>query len=121
MGQFNRDKAARILLDAATIGDRAACDKHEISLRTLQRYRSRLADDQELSRAVASKKAIQDKQWAQEIPAAIAAGIDFLKRAAQDCDSSHPDAVHAIAGAVKILSEVSLTRDVIDARLASED
>ena len=103
------------------MGDRAACKKHEISLRSLQRYRQKLDGDPRLSQAVAEKKAIQDKAWADEIPTAIAAGIRFLTRASQECKASNPEAVHAIAGAIKILSEVSMTRQIIDARLAGQD
>lgn len=118
---FDRDKAARILCDAVVMGDRAACDKHEISLRSLQRYRQKLDGDPELSQVVAQKREIQDKAWGDEIPAAIASCITYLKGAAQACKSDDPDAVHAVAGALKILSEVSMTKQVIDARLAGQD
>jgi len=118
---FDRDKAARILLDAIVMGDQAACDKHDISLRSLYRYRSRLEDDPELAKAVIEKKRIQDEKWADQIPTAIASCIDFLRRASQDCKTDDPDAVHAIAGAIKIMGEVSMTREVIDARLAEQN
>lgn len=103
------------------MGDRAACDKHDISLRSLQRYRLRLDGDPVLAQAVAEKKALQDKAWANEIPAAIASCVDFLRRASQSCKEDDPDAVHAIAGALKIMSEVTMAREVIDARLSTED
>lgn len=103
------------------MGDRAACDKHDISLRSLQRYRLRLEDDPGLARVVAEKKLLQDQEWASEIPSAIASCVEFLRRASHSCDESNPDAVHAIAGAVKILGEVSMARQVIDSRLAGDD
>lgn len=108
-------------MDAVTMGDRAACDKHDISLRTLQRYRSRLDDDPRLAQVVAEKKRLQDEAWADEIPSAIASCVQFLREASQQCDRKDPDAVHAISGAMKLLSEVSLTRKVIDARLSGAD
>lgn len=118
---FNRDKAARIVLDAVVMGDRPACEKHGISLRTLQRYRTKLEDDAELSQVVAQKKEMQDEAWANEIPSAIAACINYLKDSAAACVPGNPDAIHAVSGALKIMTEVELTRKLIDARLASED
>lgn len=116
---FDPNRAAMILLDAATMGDRATVEKYDISSRTLQRYRSRLANDQELTALVAHKKAEQDKQWASEIPGAIAACIKFIANASQNLKPDDPEAVHAIAGAMKILSEIAMTREVIEARLSA--
>lgn len=118
---FNRDRAAKILLDAAMVGDRAAAEKWKIAVETICRYRKRLETDAELSKALKLKKAEQDKAWADEIPAAIASCIEFIKNAAYACNPAEPEAVHAIAGALKILSEVSLTREVIEARLSAQE
>jgi hypothetical protein len=119
--EIDNNQVARILMDAVTMGDRAACDKHDISLRTLQRYRLRLEGDPDLARFVVEKKRLQDKAWADEMPVAIASCIKFLKEASHSCDRHDPDAVHAIAGALKIMSEVSMTREVIDARLSGQN
>ncbi|MBD1911276.1 hypothetical protein [Leptolyngbya sp. FACHB-8] len=118
---FDPSRAAIILLDAATMGDRATVEKYDISSRTLQRYRSRFASDQELSALVALKKAEQDRAWANEIPGAIAACIKFIGNAAQNLKPDDPEAVHAIAGAMKILSEIVMTREVIEARLSTKE
>lgn len=109
------------LLDAIVMGDRAAAEKWEVTERSIREWRSRLDIDPEFSAFFRVKKAEQDKAWANEIPTAVAAGIRFLTRAATECKASDPDAVHAIAGYIKILSEVSMAREVIDARLAGED
>lgn len=45
------------------------------------------------------------------------AGTDFIMRAAQESDPTNPDAIHAIAGALKILAEIGLTKEIVDARL----
>lgn len=119
--KFDRDRAAKILIDAATLGDAKACEKWNVTVRTLQNYRQRLAGDPELSQVFAEKKALQDKTWADEIPEMLKAGIDFLKRAAQEAEARDPDAVHAIAGAVKIVSEVQAMRKVIDARISGQN
>lgn len=119
--KFDRDKAAKIVLDASLMGDRAAADKWGVSERTVRHYRQKLDSDPEFAEVCQEKKAVQDAAWADEIPSAIASCIDFLKRASQSCNVNDPDAVHAIAGALKILGETSMTREVISARLAQQD
>lgn len=118
---FDSDKAARILLDAISMGDRAACDKWQISTRTLVRYRERMNGDNSLAQAVREKKALQDRAWASEIPSAISSCVEFLRAASQEVSKTDPEAIHAVAGSLKILSEVLITREVIDARLAGQD
>jgi hypothetical protein len=119
--RFDRDKAAKILVDASTMGDAAAALKWGIAAETISRYRRKLESDPELSKEIKAKKRLQDQAWADDIPAALTAAIDYLKRASQDADTRDPDAIHAVAGAAKILSEIAITREVIDARLAEQD
>ncbi len=118
---FDRDKASKIVLDASLMGDRAAADKWGVSERTVRHYRHKLDSDPEFAEVCQEKKRIQDEAWADEIPSMLAAGITFLKEAAQQGDREDPDFVHAIAGAIKIVSEVHQVRRVIDARLSGED
>ena len=118
---FNYERAAAALVDAIIMGDRKAAEKYEVSVKSVEGWRSRLSTDERLREFFLNKKAQQDKEWAHEIPAAIASCIQYLKKASQECDCKDPDAVHAIAGALKIMSEVSMTREVIDARLAGQD
>lgn len=118
---FNYERAAAALVDAIVMGDHGAAEKYEVSYRSIQEWRSRLQTDKVLVQFFKEKKALQDKEWAHEIPSAIASCIQYLKKASQECDCKDPDAVHAIAGALKIMSEVSMTREVIDARLAGQD
>ncbi|MEL6225282.1 MAG: hypothetical protein AAFR31_21855 [Cyanobacteria bacterium J06627_8] len=118
---FNYERAACALVDAILMGDRAAAEKYEVTYRSIQEWRARLSTDPKLVQLFQEKKQIQDAAWGDEIPNAIASGIKFLTRAAQECKPDDPDAVHAIAGYIKILSEISMTRKVIDARLAGKD
>lgn len=118
---FNHERAAQALTDAILMGDEAAAKKYEVSVRSIQEWRSRLHTDPVLVESFAKKKRLQDDAWADEIPAMLKAGIKYLKDAAQQCDPRDPDSVHAIAGAIKIVSEVEQVRKVIDARLANQD
>ena len=118
---FNYERAAAALVDATLMGDSGAAEKYEVSVKSLQGWRKRLSEDEVLRQFFQEKKAAQDKAWADEIPSAIASCVQFLKAAAQDCKTSDPDSVHAIAGALKILGSVSMTREMVDARLSGGD
>jgi hypothetical protein len=52
---FDYDKAASAVVDARLIGYAAACRKHKISRRTLQRYLKALSVDTQMAQAVALK------------------------------------------------------------------
>jgi len=116
-----RDRAAKLLVEAATDGDKAVAERHGVTVRSLQRYRKALVRDEELSRAVADKKAKVEAGWADQIPGALRAAIAFLQKAAEQADPKDPAAIHSVAGAMKLLSETSATWKVLDARLARQN
>lgn len=118
---FNYERAASALVDATLMGDRGAAEKYGVSVKSIEGWRSRLNSDELLREFFLKKKDEQDKAWANDIPAAIAACVSYLKSAAQQVSPTDPDAIHSIAGALKIMSEVSMTREVIDARLSGQD
>ena len=117
-GKFNYETAAQVLADAAIFGDAKAVARAGITSQTLRNYRKRMSEDETLLHYFAQKKALLEREWSQELAPAIRNGIDFLSRAAQVAEPSDPDAIHAVAGAVKILTGVSLTQRILDARLA---
>jgi len=113
----NRERVAQILVEALHNGDSEASRKFGVSIRTLQRYRRRLHTDRELSQIVALKKTAFEQMWLEDATQAIREAIRFLQRAAVEADPTDPNAIHAVAGALKILAEVSLTREVLSVRL----
>lgn len=115
--QYSDDMMARILVEAAYCGDDATCQKYGLSDRTLRRWRASLPDSPALSELVRIKKREYDKRWADEAPETIKAGMDFIKRAAQEGNSKNPDMVHAVAGGIKIVSEIMAVREYLDAKL----
>lgn len=119
--KFNPERAAAALVDAAFTDDKAAARKHGISVRSIENWRSRLNHDAELVELFAHKKALVTKGWAARLDEAIETGIDFLIRASAQANPMAPDAIHAVAGAVKLLSEIRLTEKVLDARLAGSN
>ena len=116
--RLDHDRVATILIEAAYQGDKDTAERWDISVRTIQRYRNRLDEDDELSRIVAVKKRQYETEWANELPAAIREATRFLQRAARESDPKDPAAVHAVAGALKILAEVGITKAILDARFS---
>lgn len=116
MPTFNKQRAAMVLLDSTLTNDRAAAEKWGVSERALRQWRSRLDSDPDFAALFYVGKMRQDEAWATQIPDALAAGIKFLARASEQLDPSDPNAIHAIAGAIKILAEISMTRELIAAR-----
>lgn len=111
------DRTALILAESIFLGDRRVAQKWGVTVRTVQNYRQRLRTDDELSLICSVKKKELLDSWITELPAAMRAGTDFIIRAAQESDPKDPNAIHAIAGAMKILAEIGLTKEIVDARL----
>jgi hypothetical protein len=116
---FNYDKASFALIDALFMGDRAAAEKWEVSTRTIEDWRSRLQTDDKLQSEFNKKKKARENTWAGEIPETIGAALGFIKSATNHCSPEDPEAVKAISGALKILLDIDLTKQVLDAKLAA--
>jgi transposase-like protein len=120
---WSKKDKAKAILECVSLGDAATCKKYSISPRTLQRWHQdfRKGTDAELTASVAQKKqAIDDSGLVTEIRGALASGLDFLRRAGESAEPSDPEAIHAVAGAVKIVSEVDGTYKMIDARIRGQ-
>lgn len=115
MPTFNAERAAMILVDALFKGDEQAAFDWGISKRTIQRFRKRLATDEGLASFVASKKTLAEQDWSKEANAAITAAVHYIRRAALKSKPS-PEMVHAMAGALKIVSEALAQKRLIDVR-----
>lgn len=118
--KFDHDRAAKVVAEAMLSGDATTCKRHGITLRTLQRWKAKVGPDHpELTRAVAERKAAVESigDWAAKLAPAIAACIDFLKRAAEQASVSDPQVIHSVAGGLKILSDVTASRRVLDRKL----
>lgn len=121
MPAFNYERASAAIVDAAYMGDKEAAQKHGVTTRTIRRWRDRLDTDVYLSSSVREKKILTDQEWAGELPSAIRAGIRFVRESAKESKLGNPEATKVVADALKILVEVALTREILDARLAGQN
>lgn len=115
--RLDLDRVATILVEAVFFGDTRTSQRNGITTRTIMNYRQRLNEDSELSTIFAIKKREFEKDWATEIPAAIRSGIRFLLDATKYLEPTSEN-IYAVTGMVKVLTEIGLTKEIIDARLA---
>lgn len=116
MARPKRDNnlAARLLVDAALLGDATACAKHKTTLRTLQRYRAALKDDPELSRLYAELSAeVTSRSWAQELDDTLASGIRKMRELIEATKT--PDSLEVVSEAVQGLAKIAITKEVLRA------
>ena len=111
------DRVALILVEAAFFGDKATISRWGISRRTVYNYRQLLTANDDLAHKFTIKKREFESKWADEIPIAVKKGIRFIL---DSFDKLEPTAenLYAVTGAVKVLTEIGLTKEIIDARLA---
>ena len=101
--RVDREKAIRVLIDAARLGDRKACAAHKISERTLRNYRTRFESDPELAAAFREKNAVEDRSWKAARRSALATGIRKLEAL---IEAAAADQIRDVAQAVKVLGEL---------------
>ena len=118
--QAKIERVALILAEAVVAGDDVTAKKHGVSKRSIRRWRKDLESNAPLAEETRAKKELVEGDWANALPSAIQKSIAFLEKAADQCDATDPEAVHAIAGSMKLLTEVAMSRRLIDARLSKQ-
>ncbi|MGB8701392.1 MAG: hypothetical protein WCD18_18415 [Thermosynechococcaceae cyanobacterium] len=114
---FNYDFAALVLVDALHLGDAKAAALHEISVRTIKRYRLRMKTDAKLAQAVTKLRQQIFVPAKPKISGAIDAAIAFLEDAPKHLDAGNIEHVMVVAQTFKTLSEIRLAERMIAGRL----
>ena len=114
---FDIDFASSAVALSGVYGVTRAAEMLDIDRRTLTEYRRTFAERPDRQHLVTEKRKALERDWAENLSGAIAAGIDFLQRAAQEADPKDPDVIYSVAGAVKILTAVAMNKRILDARL----
>lgn len=118
--KFEKDQIAQILVEAMFSNVRNTANKYDIAERTIERWRDKAEYDVELSKLIGIKKRAFQRRWVDEAGAFISQGFSYLHKAA-DSQNLSAEMIHAIAGAMKIASEIITIREVLDARLSGQD
>lgn len=116
MATLNKERAAMVLVEAFFFGDQQAASRYQLSLATIKNYRTRLNTDKELSSFFHLKKQAFESDWIEEIPAAMRQGIRFLIKSFQESDYTDPQVIHSVAGAMKIMAEIGLTKELLNVK-----
>lgn len=107
---------ALVLADAAMIGDEAAATRHGVSVRTVERYRSKAKDDEALAASVGEKKAAYRTSLRDELIETTRAGLTRMRTLLE----TETD-LHKAAGAVKIASDALGALQIREAVLPEDD
>lgn len=118
--KFTEDQIAQILVEMTFLGDKETADKYRISGETLRRWSKQAEINPQLLKLMEIKKRAFQRRWVDEAGAFIGQAFTYLHQAAQTRNQS-PELIHAIAGALKIASEIVTIREVLDARLSGQD
>ncbi|MHA2265380.1 MAG: hypothetical protein ACXAEN_23575 [Candidatus Thorarchaeota archaeon] len=115
--RLDNERVATILVEALYYGDIRTAQRWGIHKRTVHNYRLRLKENSNgLVSIFNHKKQLFESEWASDIPATIRTAMRYIQRATNELDVT-PEGLHAVAGALKIVAEVGITKEMIDVRL----
>lgn len=107
---YEPERAAAIVAEAMYVGDKAAAKRWHVSVRTVERYRARVAADATLAALVERKTKALETEWTQEAVAFLRTGLRKLRELAEDCKV---DQIRDVAGAIKIVGELQVVREAL--------
>lgn len=107
---------ATILVYALYNTDAQAAKDFGVSTRTILRYRAKIEKDPELAEIVGRKREQAEAEWIDAGKDTMLSAIAFIRRCALQLKPS-ADNAYAVAGALKIVSEVTATHKLIDLRI----
>lgn len=102
------DRIARILVDASELGDDAAAAKHNVSAKTVSRYREKYADDPAVSDLVHALKESVVADWLTSAKGARARLLSKVEALAMMSDD-----LRQVAGALKIVHDAVLAEELL--------
>ena len=111
---FNYERAAMILVEADFFGDKETASRWGITDRSIRNYRSRLAEDRQLSALFQVKRQLFSASWVDDAAKTLKVGLAELnKRIPTARDEDDAKIIHAIAGAVKIVGELKIGHEAL--------
>lgn len=117
--RYTTDQKAKAIVDAALTTDREAASEHDVSRKSLTRWRKALDTDQALQKRVTELWADvrEADTWVEDATGTIRSALSFLRTAMNELDPSDPESVEAVTGAIQTLAEAKALADIIDARV----
>jgi len=109
------ERIAAILADASALGDGAAAKKHSVSTRTIQRYRQRHAESEDVAPLVAQYKEAIATDWIEQTTDARARILDRVLALVDVADD-----LHKVVGALKIVHDANVSERIIRGGLSTD-
>ena len=107
--KVDRERVARILVDASELGDALAAKRHNVSVRTVESYRAKYASDPNVAELCGTLKKAVVEDW---LAAAKGTRRKLLKRVDALADST--DDLRTVAGALKIVHDAVLADELLN-------
>ena len=116
---YSTETKARAIVDSALMTDREAAEKHDLSRKSIERWRRELDTDPELQARFTElwEEVRAAEDWVEDATDTIRTALSFLRTAMDELDPSDPDAVRAVTEAIGTLAEAKVMADVVDERL----
>lgn len=121
--ELKRELAAAVLFDAAFTTDAEAAAMHGLSERSVQRYRSRLAEDALLAGLLAARRRAFERSWTEKLPVTPAGTANALDEIARDLragKSVAPETVERIAATLRAAADALPSRGASDVTVRRE-
>lgn len=109
-GGFDRDRAARVLVDAVLLGDKKAAERWQITERTIGNYRSRLKTDGELSELYDRIGREAERNWHLVRNRFLRDVTEHLREL---CLKAGPEQIKDVREAIKDIGELDLAREAL--------
>lgn len=94
----------------------ALCQRYNVSTRTLERWRVKVAADERLAALVVEKQKLHAEVWEvglRETARELISALNHHARLALKAERFDPDMVHKLAGALKIVNDAAVTRGMV--------
>jgi len=111
--QLNRARVSRVLAEALLSTDAQAARNWGVHPGTIRVWKKRMAQDIVLQKEYAQMVEIKTTLWAQKIPTALEASINFVLKASEDADHTDPQTIAAVTEAISKLVEIQVVLETL--------
>jgi len=110
MARRNPDRAAKILVDAAAMGDRKAAERWKVSERTVRNYRAALSTDEKLAATFTETAHEAERSWHLIRNRFLRDVTEHLREL---CLKAEPGQIKDVREAIKDIGELDLAREAL--------
>lgn len=111
--RLDKQSMAKMLVEAAVLGDRGAASKYEVSLSTLQRYRKLIQDDPDFGSLFVNTAApVLTRPWADDLDNALRRTVKKMVSMVES-QPDGPEGLEAVTKAFSAMAELQLAKEIL--------